>query len=253
MFANCNTLTSINGLEKLVTKYITNTSGLLNGCYGLDNDEFNKITHWDTRNVTDMSYMFNHITDNVNESNKSIDISNWETINCLDMSYMFANNPKLTFINISNVSLSNDVSHMFDNCSVTTLVTNDTNGERTTIMNSIFNNCINLQQINTGMFTTVNVTDLSNVFSGCTSLTSLDLSMWNTKKVTNMTQMLKDCGNMLSLNINNVNFVITSSTVTDEMMIGCVHLKNTSNIKMSNCTDETKYRISQIANTIQII
>ena len=253
MFANCNTLTSINGLEKLVTKYITNTSGLLNGCYGLDNDEFNKTTHWDTRNVTDMSYMFNHITDNVNESTKSIDISNWETINCLDMSYMFANNPKLTFINISNVSLSNDVSHMFDNCGVTTLVTNDTNGERTTIMNSIFNNCINLQQINTGMFTTVNVTDLSNVFSGCTSLTSLDLSMWNTKKVTNMTQMLKDCGNMLSLNINNVNFVITSSTVTDEMMIGCVHLKNTSNIKMSNCTDETKYRISQIANTIQII
>ena len=76
--------------------------------------------------------------------------------------------------------------------------------------------------------------------------------MWNTKKVTNMTQMFKDCRNMLSLNINNVNFVITSSTVTDEMMIGCVHLKNTSNIKMSNCTDETKYRISQIANTIQI-
>jgi len=49
-------------------------------------------------------------------------------------------------------------------------------------MNSMFNGCSSLKEINLSKFNTQNVTDMSWMFYGCSSLKEINLSNFNTQK-----------------------------------------------------------------------
>ena len=70
---------------------------------------------------------------------------------------------------------------------------------------NIFNECINIIEINLSNFNTQKVTNMGYMFSYCSKLTSLDLSNFNTVNVTNMEYMFSDCKELNSLDLSNFN------------------------------------------------
>ena len=73
-------------------------------------------------------------------------------------------------------------------------------------MSSIFDGCINLEEINfNNNFITDKVNDMSRMFFECSSLTKLDLSNFNTGNVINMEGMFEGCSSLKELNLTNFN------------------------------------------------
>ena len=94
------------------------------------------LSSFDTKNVTNMSYMFYNCSNLTN-----IDLSSFDTKNVTNMSYMFSYCSNLTNIDLSS----------FDTKNVTD-------------MSSMFNYCSNLTNIDLSSFDTKNVTNMSNMF-----------------------------------------------------------------------------------------
>jgi len=87
--------------------------------FSISNIETRGDYFWETRFVTNMSYMFGN-----NYVLESMDFAeNWDTSSVTDMSYMFYDNDVLSDISALenwDVSSVTDMSHMFDNSAVTT-------------------------------------------------------------------------------------------------------------------------------------
>ena len=129
------------------------------------------VSHFDTKNVTDMSTIFCGCT-----SVKKLDISGFDTSKVTNMGSMFCNCRSLISLDVSN----------FD----TSKVTN---------MDHMFYGCTSLTSLNVSNFDTKNVTDMHTMFCNCTSLTSLDVSNFDTSKVTNMGTMFYSCASLTNL------------------------------------------------------
>ena len=137
---------------------------------------------------------------------ESIDLTGWDTRNITDMSYMFFNDPKLTTIkglegfDTSNVT---NMSNMF--ASYTNPTTNDYNPKSLSSTGHL--KSLNLSKWNTGK-----VTNMNFMFGGQTYLTSLgDLRYWDTSNVTNMSGLFYDLENIPALDLTNW----TTDKVTD--------------------------------------
>ena len=105
-------------------------------------------------------------------------------------------------------------------------------------MNSMFNECKNLKEINFGNnFNTSNVNDMRSMFANCISLAEIDLTNFKTKNVTNMRNMFYNCSNLKELDLTN--FDTENVTDMNSMFYNCSSLKeinfgntfNTSNVK----------------------
>jgi len=120
---------------------------------------YGHISTWDTRYVTDMSYMFY----NLRCFNQPI--GGWNTINVTDMSCMFENAE----------SFNQEIG-----CWKTMNVTN---------MNGMFRNAINFNQPIQG-WTTDNVTNMSFMFFNATSFDQPIEDFWNFNNVQDMTNFL---------------------------------------------------------------
>jgi surface protein len=137
-------------------------------------DKLPNISKWDTKSLTNISYMYFNCT-----SLKILpDISEWNTQNVIDMRYMFynckslKNLPEISKWDVSNVK---NMSCIFENC-------------------NLLNNLPDISNWNTK-----NVIDMSFMFCYCSSLERLpDISKWDTKNVINMSCMFCDC---ISLNL----------------------------------------------------
>ena len=73
----------LNEVSKWDTRNVTDMSSMFENCNSLK--LIPDISKWDTRNVTDMSSMF----ENCNSLKSLPDISNWDTRNVANMSFMF--------------------------------------------------------------------------------------------------------------------------------------------------------------------
>ena len=202
MFANCNSLTSLN------------------------------LSNFNTSNVTDMGQMFANCN-----SLTSLDISKFDTSKVTDMNTMFSSCSSLTLLDLShfNTSAVTNMGSMFNTCnSLTSLDLSNFNTSNLISMNWMFKNCGDLQTLNISSFNTSNVTDMDGVFEGCTELKSIDLSHFNTSKVTNMSGMFSNCTNLKSLNLSGWD----TSNVTNKTDI----FKNNyglSSIRMCGCNQTT--------------
>ena len=167
-----------------LSKNITDMSYMFNGCTSLTS--LPDISNWNTNNVTNMSYMFYHCKSLISLP----DISKWNTNNVTNMSYMFNDCKSLQSLpDISKWNTNNVIN-----------------------MSCIFACCLSLPSLpDISKWNTKNVTNMSIMFSDCKSLTSLpDISKWNTNNVTNMSYMFYNCKSLKSLpdiskwNTNNV-------------------------------------------------
>ena len=69
-------------------------------------------------------------------------------------------------------------------------------------MNSMFNWCNNLTNLDVSKRNTSNVTNMNSMFNWCNNLTNLDVSKRNTSNVTNMNSMFNWCNNLTNLDVS---------------------------------------------------
>jgi surface protein len=194
--------------EQITTENATTTctSGIINmsGLFQDESDFNENISHWDTTNVQDMSYMFynspfnqnisNWNTENVTnmESMFSIspfnqDISNWNTENVQYMGYMFSwsqFNQNISNWNTTNVQ---EMSGMFSRSQFNQDISNWNTTNVQNMSNMFYNSPFN-QPIND--WNTTNVQNMSYMFS--ISPFNQNISNWNTENVTNMESMFSN-------------------------------------------------------------
>lgn len=92
-----------------------------------------------------------------------------------------------------------------------------------TDINSMFNGCSNIIEIDASKLDTSKVTNMNNVFDNCSSLYKLDISTWDTSQVTQISGMFGSCSSMIELNLSNFNTENLTSIVYT--FYGCSNLE----------------------------
>ena len=227
-FYNCEKLTTITGIENLMTDNVTNMDYMFYGCSGLTSLD---VSGFKTDNVTSMRYMFYGC-----KSLTSLDVSGFKTDNVTYMDYMFYGCSGLTSLDVSTFRTGNvkRMWGMFRDCS--SLTSLDVSGFKTdnvTGMLQMFYGCSGLTSLDVSGFKTDNVTDMNNMFSNCSSLVNLDLSGFNTDNVKDMGGMFYKCSALARLDLSN--FDTKKVTEMSWMFHGCTSLQS---IDMSNFNTE---------------
>ena len=193
-------LSSLPDIYKLDTKNVTNMSYLFCRCESLSS--LPDISEWDTGKVTDMSLMFH----SCNKLTSLPDISNWNTQNVKNMNYMFYScNKLLSLPNISKWNTQNviDMNSMFYSCQKLSSLPDisEWKTENVKNMKGMFHNCKSLSSLpNISKWDTGKVTNMSSMFYSCQKLSSLpDISNWKTLEVTDMSSMFDSCQELSSL------------------------------------------------------
>ena len=193
MFAGCNVLKSITGLDNWDTTAATNMSSMFAYDRALTKLDLSKF---DTPKVK----YFNSMFDSCDKLNSITGLSQWDTTSATDMSSMFAYDFSLKELDFSssnqklkpsrfNTSPSKvgNFSSMFAGCKVLKSITGLNNWDTTaaTNMSSMFASADSLQKLDLSSFDTRNATQ-DNFFSGDTNLWYL--------KIGKNTQLKDDCG-----------------------------------------------------------
>jgi surface protein len=106
----------------------------------------------------------------------------------------------MEYLNTSEVTTMNS---MFECCSkITNLDLSHFYTSKVTNMQDVFAGCESLKDINLHGFDTSNVTVMSRMFSGCIALETLNLGSFNTSSVTDMTMMFYGCGNLRTIYVS---------------------------------------------------
>lgn len=105
-------------------------------------------------------------------------------------------------------------------------------------MDSMFNGCNSIEELDLSSFNTINVRNFSEMFRHCRNLINLDLSSFNTKNVTNMWCMFNDCESLSNLNLSNFDTSNVNGFLMNWMFYNCRNLVeldlsnfNTNNMK----------------------
>ena len=180
-------------LQKVTLDYFPKS--LQSFCYNSSNQtlEFNIN---DSKNVTDMRWMFNQCT-----NLESIgDISNWDVSKVTTFSAMFelcSNLESIGDLSGWNVGSCTDMRWMFNQCSNLESIGDISNWDvsKVTTFKAMFWRCSKLESI--GDLSGWNVgscTDMSWMFNQCSNLESIgDISNWDVSKVTTFKYMFRDC------------------------------------------------------------
>lgn len=137
-----------------------------------------------TKNVTNMSYMFYNAT-----GLQVVNLTRLDTRNVTNMSYMFYNNTSLTVMNLSGLDTRKvtDMSYMFSRAKIGVMEFDISSFDTSNVANMsyMFANCTYISTIYVSpLFTTNNVTDGTNMFDNCERLrgadgTSYDNKIWS--------------------------------------------------------------------------
>ena len=196
--------------------------------------DIDNIQNLNTKNVTNMSYMFSYCG-----ALTSLDVSNFDTSKVTRMDWMFYNCYILTSLDLSNFDTRKvtDMSYMLGLCNeVTSLDVSNFDTSKVTRMNGMFSGCRALTTLNVSNFDTSKVTDMSSMFSYCSKLTTLDVSNFDTSKVAYMGSMFDGCTSLTTLNISN--FDTSKATRMNGMFNNCSSLTtlDVSNFDTRNVT-----------------
>ena len=146
---------------------------------------------------------------------------------------------KIVFDNI-NTSYTINMNSMFDGCSgLIELDLSMFDTSKVTDMSSMFKDCRALQNLNLSSFNTDKVTDMNSMFMDCESLPVLDVSMFDTSNVKEMLHMFYGCRALESLNVTSFNTELV--THMSGMFSGCESLTalDLHNFNTHNITDMT--------------
>ena len=158
-FSHFSDATSISGLDKIDTKDVTNMSYMFQGNRSLTSLD---VSSFDTSKVTNMSAMFAGLN-----AATSIDVTGFNTKNVLTMDSLFASCSNITSIDLDvfNFNKVTDASSMFEDCSNLTTINVKNNvrafgqGDNT------------VKNVGGGLFGAApSGVNTDNMFAGCTSL-----------------------------------------------------------------------------------
>ena len=249
LFNKCKKLKEIKGFDKLNTSKVIDMEGLFQNCITL---EYIDLSNFDTSNVTNMAFMFNHcnrlkeikgldkfITSKATTMEgmfqscfklEFIDVSSFDTSNVEIMNFMFVDCFKLKGIkgiNKLNTKKVTNMTGMFENClSLKYLNLENFDTSNVTNMSYMFNKCKKLKEIK-GMdkFNTINLTTTYAMFQFCTEIEKIDLSGFDTSNVTNMSYMFNKCKKLKE--IKGLNTFITKNVKDMARMFSeCSELEN---------------------------
>ena len=147
----------------------------------------------------------------------SIDLSNFDTSKVNDMGWMFYNCHKLKEIKGINKFNSNQVTKMnsmFQQCNeLEYLDLSNFDTSKVNDMGFMFNHCHKLKEIKgINKFNTNQVTKMKAMFQECNELEYLDLSNFDTSKVNDMGWMFNKCHKLKFLNL--LNFSLNNECLT---------------------------------------
>ena len=182
------------------TSNVRSMSCMFYGQNYLDKDSVD-FTNFDTRNVTDMKYMFRDCS-----SLDELDLSSFDTSSLNTMYGMFYNCSKLKSIDLSSFTTPELTSlyETFYGCSaLEELDMSAFNTSKVTTLHGTFRGCSQLTHIY-GMngFDTSRVTTLNHTFRGCTALIDADVSRFDTSSVTNMAYAFCGCNSLPVLDVS---------------------------------------------------
>ena len=172
-----------------------------------------------------------------NKNIYKIDISSWDTKNVTDMSYMFEYLEDLTdIIGLENLDVSKveRMNSMFSNCKkLQTLDLSKWKTHNLESMSSMFCNCIKLKEIKgIESFDTTSLNFIRELFRGCSSLESIDLNNWKIKEIYSLENLFKNCKKLKSVKIGNLN--TDSVSCIDSMFENCQALKDIDDLSKWN-------------------
>lgn len=200
MFAYCESLVSVIGMETWDVSEVTSLEAMFIGCSSLT--KLQGMEDWDVSNVVDMTALFVDCTEleNINGLN------NWNTAKLNSMWSMLSDCHSLVDIsafknwNVLNVT---DMTSMFSDCKALTNLTGleDWDVSNVEKMGSMFWECDNLEDISAlSNWNTSSLKDICRMFRGCEKLTSLSaLAKWDVSKVKEMTYTFLRCTGLTNL------------------------------------------------------
>ena len=197
-----------------------------------DADSFNdaNIGAWDTGNVTNMSWLFEH-ADFFNQ-----DISQWDTSSVIDMNNMFKDATSFNQpLNLWDTSKVTDMEDMFKGATSFNKPLNLWDTSRVTDMNYMFRDATSFNQ-DISDWDTSKVTDMRDMFNVATSFNQ-DISDWDTSKVTRMSSMFSDAS---SFNQDISDWDTSKVTDMEDMFNGASAFNQSlGSWNISNVTDMT--------------
>ena len=199
MFANCNSLTTINNINQWNVSSIITMSALFFNCI-LFNDD---LSNWNTSSVTSMSTVFSGCT-NFNKP-----LNSWNVSNVAFMALMFNSatsfNQPLNSWNVSNVTNFNV---MFKNATAFNQNIGNWNLISAVDVNSMFESATAFNQ-NIGSWNIKNVTNFTNFMA---NKTNLDYSATNLNAIYNGWSLLTVVPNLLNVNFGTIKYTIAGQS-----------------------------------------
>lgn len=169
-----------------------------------------EIENLDTKNITDMSYMFDNC-----QNLREIDISNFNTDKITSISYMFDNCMILKNIKLFKIDTQNlrQMMQMFRDCrQITQIDLSNINVSNVIYTSGLFWNCYALEDVILPDFSQANISDFSYFLYNCHKITKFDISNLNISAINRTSNMFDGCRALTTLIINNPNLLIMSST-----------------------------------------
>ena len=172
----------------------------------LNNNEKYEIKLIGINNITNLSRMFSSEYEDEIQLLSLTDISKWNTKNVTNMSDMFngcsslLSLPDISKLNIQNVT---NMSYLFYRCSSIKSLPDISkwNTQNVTNIKGMFSGCLSLSSLpDISKWNTQNIIDMSYMFFECSSLSSLpDISKWKTQNIIDVSYMFYHCTSLLSL------------------------------------------------------
>lgn len=234
-FCGMTNLSSIQGLQYLDTRNVTDMSYMFYNCSSLTTLD---ASNFDTQNVADMRMMFCNC-----KLLSSLDVSGFATNNVTDMNRMFFGCYVLDSLDVSNFDTGNvtDMAYMFCGCeAVSSLDVSGFDTENVTDMCYMFFGCKSLPQIDVSGFSTQGVSDMNCMFYGCNTVKMLDVSNFSTHNVTDMEYMFCYCYSLATLYAG-AEWTVENVEQSSHMFSGCYSIKGEDGtIYDYQVTDKTK-------------
>ena len=168
-------------LGNINTKNVTDMDYMF---YGSSATTISGLELFDTSNVKSMTAMFR------DTKTESLDLSSFDTSSVTNMALLFSGS-KASYIDVSSFNISNtiNISSLFNNSNVEYIDLSSFNTSKVTNMRDMFR-VTKLMNLDLSSFDTSKVTNMNGMFLG-SSLKFLDLSSFNTSNVTSMTGMFQ--------------------------------------------------------------
>ena len=236
MFSQCRSLTNLD-LSNFNTSQVTSMSNMFDYCSSLTGLD---VSNFNTSQVTNMRNMFCYCTSLTN-----LDLSKFNTSQVTDMSGMFSFCYALVDLDLSSFETNNVTNMggktvwqgssstqsggdygMFQNCTNLTRIVFGDNFNTSNVLNmdSMFNSCSSLTNLDLSKFDTSQVTDMSGMFAGLKLINTLDLSGFDTSQVTDMSGMFYSCYALVDLDLSG--FDTNNATNMCSIFSSCNNLTN---------------------------